>query len=759
MAIENDNSTDSMNDGADAVKRYRDYADSDADWFWEIDANFRFTTVSMRREGRSDINERDLLGKTPWEFAEGHLELDSDWASLHDKLMRREPFRGFDVQIRQADGSTIYWKLSGKPVFVAEGRFVGYRGVAMDETVQAIQRKQMGVVVDDYRVAIDVIPEGIAYFDARRRLVQANAALKDMLPVSAETFQRGISFSRVMENIAAKTSGDAAVSSQVTVAPTRRSIDWKFRNGNQVFGEIKTLPSGGHLLHVRNMTSDQKSDAASLPSDLFHDVIEYSLQPFFVHIDGIIIYLNEAAASVFGASAGDILGRQIWDFIHPDDAPRLREFAAARQAGAGAPVHYETKGLTVDGKEVFLDFRVRYGAWDEGSAFQVFLQDRTKELAASNAREKSELRFRNLVDGSIQGYLVHRDWNILYANGAASHIFGYQPAEFIETGVLNLIAPNERDAAIDIAQRRLAGDETVPERFELGGVRKDGTPVTVEIFSRVIEWDDGPAIQSTMVDISRRKEMEAYLVRAKEAAEYADRTKTEFLGNMSHELRTPLNAIIGFSQLIRDQIMGEVSAHYIDYASSIHTSGMHLLAVVNDLLDVAAVESGAMSLNEEEIDMIQSAKTCERMLRPRAQKADILVSIDAKYASLNVKADDRRIKQIMINLLNNAIKFTNPGGQVVLRLFVDDQQCPVIEVEDTGIGISEKNQKTVFDPFFRVDSAFVSEKEGTGLGLPLVHALCELHGAAVSVKSEIDKGTTFTVVLPKNRFISTENKE
>jgi signal transduction histidine kinase len=180
---------------------------------------------------------------------------------------------------------------------------------------------------------------------------------------------------------------------------------------------------------------------------------------------------------------------------------------------------------------------------------------------------------------------------------------------------------------------------------------------------------------------------------------------------------------------------------------------MHLLSVVNDLLDVASIESGALSLNEDEIEIGDVIRSCERMLRPRAQKAELLISVVVPAQGLVIRGDARRLKQILINLVNNAIKFTKVGGHVIVRAYCNEQGQPVLEVEDTGIGISEQDQKVIFEAFVRVNSAFVAQREGTGLGLPLVHALTTLHGGEIHLESEFGVGTKIAVILPKERLV------
>ena len=414
-------------------------------------------------------------------------------------------------------------------------------------------------------------------------------------------------------------------------------------------------------------------------------------------------------------------------------------------------------GRRRDGIPLRVEFLVRMGEWKGQRAFHVFAQDRTSEHQALRALSESERRFRDLVEGSIQGYFVHSDWKIIYANSAAAGIFGYDPAEFIGLDLRQLIAPEERDAISSLRDRRLAGDVDAPERYEVGGVRKDGAALVFETFSRLVDWDGKPAIQATILDVTERKNVETYLMYAKETAERADRAKTEFLGNMSHEFRTPLNAIIGFSQMIKDQMMGEALPQYVEYAGAINSSGVHLLDVVNDLLDVASIESGTLTISEEIVDLVDACKACERMLRHRAHKSQVIVSLQVPDKPIRFKGDLRRLKQILINLVGNAIKFTDPDGRVTLSAEVDEKGRARLVVTDTGIGIPKEHLSHIFNPFYRVDTHYISQREGTGLGLPLVKTLADLHGAAIEIESEPGVGTRMFVIFPPQRTVDPES--
>ena len=751
LALEDDKRTRKLRSEAEDILRFRDYADADADWFWELDPNFRFAIVSMRHEGRSSVDEFDLLGKTPWEFADADPDRDHEWAAFVDKLQRREPFRHFRISLRHGGGGYVYWRLSGKPVLGHDGRFLGYRGVATDETVEAIRRQHQEVLSADYQVALETISEGVAYFDERNRLSFTNPAFRSLVPVPTTMFQVGTGFADLMNSIAPLISDDRRRASQLRRTPGRGLIDWQFGDGRCLTGEIRPLPSGRHIVVVHEAmgAAERKQEREGL----YYDELAMSEQPFWVHVDGRIVFINQAAADIFGSEIDTILGRQVWDLIEPTERERLVQFDQDRRAGIEAPDSYLTTGLREDGEPVNLEFHVHVGEWEGRRAVQVFVQDRTAEQQARDALVESEQKYRNLINGSIQGMFVHRDWRILYANDTAAEIFGYSVDDFVGRNVMDLVAPDERAVMADIRRRRLAGDDDVPERYEFSGLCADGSKVAVEIFSRLVEWDGGMAIQATLMDITGRKATERNLLRAKEAAEHANRTKTEFLGNMSHELRTPLNAIIGFSQLIRDKIMGDINPNYVDYAGSIHASGLHLLDVVNDLLDVASIESGNLTLNEDDVEIADIIRSCERMLRARAQKAELLISVDVEAGPFQLRGDARRLKQILINLINNSIKFSRSGGHIVVKAFLNPDGAPVLSVKDSGIGISPEDQKVIFDAFTRVDSSFVTEREGTGLGLPLVNALTELHGGRVELESAVGVGTKISVILPQERLI------
>jgi signal transduction histidine kinase len=240
-------------------------------------------------------------------------------------------------------------------------------------------------------------------------------------------------------------------------------------------------------------------------------------------------------------------------------------------------------------------------------------------------------------------------------------------------------------------------------------------------------------------------------------AELANRVKSEFLANMSHELRTPLNAIIGFSEILATEMMGPIgTAVYRDYANDIHNSGKHLLEIINDILEISRVEAGKLSLREANLDVAEVVGRTVRLVRDRAAVAKLQLAVDVAQGLPPLYADERLLKQSLLNLLTNAVKFSRAGGAIVVAVERDKEGGMVFAVRDSGIGIEAHNLDKVFRPFYQVDSSLARTQEGLGLGLPLVKSFVELHGGRVSIESEFGRGTIARLHFPAHRCRSGE---
>lgn len=243
------------------------------------------------------------------------------------------------------------------------------------------------------------------------------------------------------------------------------------------------------------------------------------------------------------------------------------------------------------------------------------------------------------------------------------------------------------------------------------------------------------------------------LAMARDHAEAASLAKSEFLATMSHELRTPLNAIIGFSEIIRSETFGPVgSDRYRDYAGDIHGSGQHLLDIINDILDLSKVESGAGELLEDSLKVPVVIDAVLTLVRQRADKRGVRLELELPDDVPKLLADQRKVMQVLVNLLSNGIKFTETGGMVSMKVSCDADAGYIFEVADTGIGIAQEKIPIALSQFGQIDSALSRDHDGTGLGLPLASTLMELHGGSLELQSELGVGTVVTVRFPPWRI-------
>jgi two-component system cell cycle sensor histidine kinase PleC len=241
-------------------------------------------------------------------------------------------------------------------------------------------------------------------------------------------------------------------------------------------------------------------------------------------------------------------------------------------------------------------------------------------------------------------------------------------------------------------------------------------------------------------------------------AEAANRAKSEFLTNVSHELRTPLNAIIGFSEVMSQGMLGPIdNQKYLEYATDISNSGHHLLALINDILDLAKIEAGKLELREELIDVKNAVNSCFAIMKERAAVAEVQMKATVPEGLPQLLVDELKIKQIIINMLSNAVKFTPRGGHIRVAAGIEEGEL-VVRIADTGIGIAPDDIQKALDPFTQIDSSMARRYEGTGLGLPLAKRLIELHGGTLGIESALGAGTCVTLTFPGRRLASTESK-
>ena len=371
-------------------------------------------------------------------------------------------------------------------------------------------------------------------------------------------------------------------------------------------------------------------------------------------------------------------------------------------------------------------------------------QDRQR--AADAAAAEGAAMYRFLADNAMDLITRHSgDGCIRYASPATLALLGRVPEEIIGQTMMSLTHPGDvpamQSALMEASYFGRDGSAEIRLR------RRDGSYVWAEFRCRPAQ--DGDIVAVTR-DVSERKAQELALVEARDAALGASRAKSSFLANMSHELRTPLNAIIGFSEMMTREMFGPIGPRYQEYSRLIHESGAHLLDLINSVLDMSKIEAGKFELNEELFDLEETAQSAVRFLKIPAERAGVALKLSIAPNARLMFADRRAVKQILVNLLSNGVKYTPPGGtvQVTARSSVEAGRGMEIVVSDSGTGISKSDLERLGRPFEQVENAETRGKEGTGLGLALVKAMAKMHGGEAVLESALGEGTTVTVRLP-----------
>ncbi len=373
---------------------------------------------------------------------------------------------------------------------------------------------------------------------------------------------------------------------------------------------------------------------------------------------------------------------------------------------------------------------------------------------------------RNILDTASDGIItLDRDGHILGFSAGAESIFGYGEAEVVGKPLIDLVTTTSRRIVRDYLSAFDNGGmaSVFNDGREVDAVVKQGG--TVPLFVTIGQMSPPavperarpkrPAFCVVVRDITQWKETESELRHAKETAERASRQKSEFLANISHELRTPLNAILGFSDVMRSERFGEMkNERYRGYSNDIHTSGEHLLSLINDLLDLSKVEAGKLELNFASVNLAKLVDEVTDLLQDQAAEARVVLRTSVASGIPNVVADLRSMKQILLNLVSNAIKFTDPGGQIVLSLRLTKQGELTLSVKDTGIGMDAAELQRALEPFQRIESSGREERSGTGLGLPLTRALAEANRTRFAIHSEPKRGTLVEITFPVPRVLA-----
>ena len=471
------------------------------------------------------------------------------------------------------------------------------------------------------------------------------------------------------------------------------------------------------------------------------------------NFDGYFLDLNPAWERTLGFTIEELKARPFIDFVHPDDRESTTAEAEKIMSTGRDVVSFENRYLCKDGG-------YRWILWSSTLSLEKRLyyavgRDITRRKQAEDALEQEQSLLQTFMDNTPDHiYFKDKESRFIRINKAQTNLFrlsdardaiGKTDAEFFTEEHAQQAYKDEREvirsgkpmAAKEEKETWPSGEETWVSTTKAPLFDKSGQIMGTFGISR---------------DITERMRAQAELQAAKEAAEYADRAKSDFLANMSHELRTPLNAIIGFAEILRDEIIGPIRPEQRELVVDIHTSGRHLLNMINDILDLSKIEAGTMDLDFETFSVVDAMEEVNTIVNALASKKQIQLAQEFDQ-DITVTADKTKFKQILYNLLANGVKFTNEDGRVTTKFEISDNSL-LIQVIDTGVGISPEDQEMLFQAFTQVDTSKARAHEGTGLGLALTKRLVELHGGEIWVESTVGEGSTFSFTLPMQRHVT-----
>jgi two-component system, cell cycle sensor histidine kinase DivJ len=410
----------------------------------------------------------------------------------------------------------------------------------------------------------------------------------------------------------------------------------------------------------------------------------------------------------------------------------------------------------VEPEPVVLDFIGAMTATAYAAALAMTVQLLPKR--SENAVLPGDEFYRRLVD-NVSDMITRHDekGRVLFASLGAKQLLGEPTQKALGDGLFERVHVADRPAYLTALSGCLANNEPTAVEFRVrhaGGVEA-ARYLWAEMDCRPMRGADGAGLERLSIvavtrDISDRKTQEAELVRTRDEAESANRIKTQFLANMSHELRTPLNSIMGFSEILNRELFGSLGeGRYRDYAHLIHESGEHLLNVVNDILDISKIETGKFKILKEPVDVSTLVKSCCDVMRHTAEQKQLALMLEVAPCLPALSADNRACKQMLLNVISNAIKFTNPGGSVCVSARASNGAVE-LAVTDNGVGIAAAELPKLGNPFVQASNSHDGSCEGAGLGLSVVKGLARLHGGKLELKSTLGKGTTATITLPLN---------
>ena len=648
------------------------------------------------------------------------------------------------------DGSEFDGESAAAP-FAWNGQQAAIVGI-----VDLSDRKQIEKALRDgetrYRSLLNILPDGVRV-NRDGRIIYANTAEAKILGAESpgDLIGETSDFSppEEIENIRERQA----------MLERREFADWRETSRIRLDGEIIPVESAAfpidwdgepaNLLVTRDLTEKLEASRRLADSQTrYQRLVDASPDSIRVHADGIIVFANRAAAELLGAeNSADLIGLPSAQFNHPDDQSNILKLRERVEQG-NTNEWWETRRVRLDGSVVEVEAAALPIDWDGQQAHLIINRDITSRKQA----EQLNSRLGRIVDASSNEVYVFDEASLkfLQVNHGACENLGYSIDELLTLTPID-IKPEFDAVSFDEALAPLRSGEQSTVRFETIHRRKNGTYYDVAINLQLMRSETPPAFAAIVEDITERKQFEFSLKIAKEEAEVAAKAageansaKSEFLATMSHEIRTPMNGILGMASMLLD---GEMSDEQRDQTEVIATSGQALLTIINDILDFSKLEAGKLTLESVPMSPAATIEGAIELIESQASDKSLeIATFIAPELSSQFLSDSGRLRQVVLNLASNAVKFT-PSGSISISADIvenrDDSAAVRVEVTDTGIGLNEEARSKLFEKFVQADASTTRRFGGTGLGLAICKQIIELMNGSVGVDSEEGKGSTF----------------
>jgi len=738
-----------------ADQRFVDIADVSEDWIWETDADLRFTYLSARNEEILGHPPTFYYGKRREEFMVQDLLVREDVQQHLADLEAHKPFSKFSYQIVDAAGNVRTFRVSGVPKYDDQGVFVGYRGIGTDASDEENAKHEAQDAHRQLMEAIESINDGFVLYDSDGTLLMCNERQKELFPRTAHLHVPGVHF---VDLVRADTelSGfpdlkeDLAAWVQARLEIRERGSEpYEFENSDGRWLKCTDyLTDNDRIVGIRQDITERKIAEKMLQQseDYFRSLIEDGVDVISViDADGMLKYASPSLFRELGYSPEELIGHKAGEHVHPDDWMNMRDVMNDAISGTGImePVNYRYRAA--DGSWLHVESHGRNQLDDESvQGFVLISRNVTQHRLAEKALTEVQAQLRSTINNTpLIIWATDIDGILTMTEGRALEKMGVQGGAAVGQSAFDLYA---NYPSLTAGLRSAVNGELATSTERLGGRIFD-----VTYLPSMSETGSVLGAFGLALDVTGREEAVQEMLAAKEEAEFANRAKSEFLANMSHELRTPLNAIIGFSQLLQSNLAGTLEEKQTSYVGDIFNSGELLLQLINDILDLSKIEAGKLELYEEVIDLRDAIHSSVRIVENKAANSGLELSVAVSDSLPGLYADERMVRQVLINLLSNATKFISYGGKIFVRAEPDADGGLTVEVEDTGIGMAKDDIPKALTAFGQIENTFVRSHSGTGLGLPLVKSIVELHDARMSIESEPGQGTTITINFPPAR--------